>query len=71
MQTPGPILTIILLYIVTVRQGPKLMESQKPVELSRVLVVYNFALVALSAYMFYEVSVSVHLTFQTRVTFEA
>ena len=56
MATPGPILTIFLLYIVTVKQGPKLVESQKPIELSLLLVVYNFGLVALSVYMCYEVS---------------
>ena len=58
METPGPILTIILLYMITVHQGPKLMESQKPLDISSVLVVYNFALVGLSAYMFYEVSLA-------------
>ena len=55
MATPGPILSIFLLYIVTVKLGPKFLEAQKPIDLSSVLVVYNFALVVLSAYMCYEV----------------
>ena len=61
MATPGPILTIFFLYIVTVRQGPKLMESQKPVDISKILVVYNMGLVVLSAYMCYEVSLKIFL----------
>ncbi|KAJ8305412.1 hypothetical protein KUTeg_015957 [Tegillarca granosa] len=55
METPGPILAIFVLYLITVRQGPKLMEQQKPLQLNNVLIMYNIVLVGLSAYMFYEV----------------
>lgn len=55
MATPGPILTIFFMYLVTIKQGPKLMASQKAMELSSLIFLYNIGLVVLSAYMFYEV----------------
>ncbi|XP_053395945.1 elongation of very long chain fatty acids protein 4-like [Mercenaria mercenaria] len=58
MATPGPVLTIFLMYLITIKQGPKLMEAQKAMDLKKCIVVYNLGLVALSAYMFYEFLVS-------------
>ena len=55
MDSPVPILTIFVLYLVMVKQGPKMMEQQKAWPMSNALVVYNMALVVLSAYMFKEV----------------
>lgn len=36
------------------------MENRKPLDLKGVLILYNFSVVALSVYMIYEVSQSVH-----------
>lgn len=36
------------------------MENRKPLDLKGVLIFYNFSVVALSVYMIYEVSQSVH-----------
>lgn len=38
--------------------GPIYMRDKKPLELRRVLVIYNAFQVAISGYMFYEVSIS-------------
>ncbi|KAJ8305414.1 hypothetical protein KUTeg_015959 [Tegillarca granosa] len=62
METPGPILAIFVLYLITVRQGPKLMEQQKPLQLNNVLIMYNIVLVGLSAYMFYEFTMTAILS---------
>lgn len=74
MATPGPIVTIFFMYLVTITQGPKLMASQKSMELSALIFIYNVGLVCLSAYMFYEVrgmginnSVDVYVIMQRKV----
>ncbi|XP_069126862.1 very long chain fatty acid elongase 4-like [Argopecten irradians] len=54
METPVPLLTLLVLYLVMVYQGPRAMAPHKPLPLTSVLVAYNLALVCLSAYMFYE-----------------
>nr|XP_055023619.1 elongation of very long chain fatty acids protein 7a [Misgurnus anguillicaudatus] len=55
MSSPLPQTIIISLYIYfVVSLGPRLMENRKPFELKRVLVVYNFSVVAYSLYMCYE-----------------
>ena len=38
--------------------GPRLMAKREPFELKPILIVYNFAMVILSAYMCYEVSLT-------------
>ncbi|CAB1324670.1 unnamed protein product [Coregonus sp. 'balchen'] len=43
-----------LLYLGVVWAGPKLMKRREPVDLKAVLIVYNFAMVCLSVYMFHE-----------------
>lgn len=55
VHSPVPISCIFLCYLVTIWVGPKLMARRQPVNLKPVLIVYNFAMVCLSAYMFYEV----------------
>ncbi|KAK3089790.1 hypothetical protein FSP39_006559 [Pinctada imbricata] len=62
MESPVPIVTIFILYLVMVKQGPKMMEQQKPMQLSSGLVIYNLALVCLSAYMFEEFLVTAILS---------
>lgn len=56
MKTPLAISVIFVMYVVTVLAGPSLMKGRNPVNLRLVLIPYNFALVVLSVYMFYEVS---------------
>lgn len=55
MESPVPILTIFVLYLLLVKQGPRWMEQYKPLQLQGWLVIYNLALVGLSVYMFEEV----------------
>ena len=64
MASPGPVVTIFLLYLATVRQGPRLIEGQKAVEISSLVVVYNAVLVIMSAYMCYEVRKDTDLHFE-------
>ncbi|XP_020899600.1 elongation of very long chain fatty acids protein 4 isoform X1 [Exaiptasia diaphana] len=59
IATPWPTLCLMTLYLIIVKVGPKLMENRKPWELKEVLVVYNFGLVLLSAYMLYEFIASI------------
>lgn len=54
MESPVPILTIFVLYLLLVKQGPRWMEQYKPLHLQGWLVIYNLALVGLSVYMFEE-----------------
>lgn len=56
MYSPIPITCIFLCYLITVWLGPKLMAHRQPVNIKAILIVYNFSMVCLSAYMFYEVS---------------
>ncbi|KTF78609.1 hypothetical protein cypCar_00022025 [Cyprinus carpio] len=55
MSSPLPQTLIIVFYIYFVMSlGPRLMENRKPFDLKRVLVIYNFSVVAYSLYMCYE-----------------
>ncbi|KAK7089276.1 hypothetical protein V1264_024822 [Littorina saxatilis] len=54
MKSPVPSAIIGILYLVAVTAGPSIMRDRKPLNLKWILIPYNFALVALSAYMFYE-----------------
>ena len=55
VYSPVPITCIFLCYLLLIWAGPKLMKHRQPVNLKPLLIVYNFAMVCLSAYMFYEV----------------
>lgn len=55
VYSPVPVTLIFMVYLCLVWAGPRLMRHKEPVDLQLVLVVYNFAMVGLSAYMFYEV----------------
>lgn len=58
MSSPFPQTIIIAAYIYFVTSlGPRLMENRKPFDLKRPMIVYNFAIVAFSLYMIYEVNV--------------
>uniref|UniRef100_A0A665WT76 Elongation of very long chain fatty acids protein n=1 Tax=Echeneis naucrates TaxID=173247 RepID=A0A665WT76_ECHNA len=54
VRSPAPISCIFLCYLAIIWAGPKLMAKRQPVNLKAVLIGYNFAMVCLSAYMFYE-----------------
>ena len=55
MRTPFPAMGFIAAYFVFLWIGPKFMVNRKALDLKPILIVYNFGLVMLSAYMFYEV----------------
>ncbi|KAF3858523.1 hypothetical protein F7725_011724 [Dissostichus mawsoni] len=58
VYSPVPISSIFLCYLLIIWLGPKLMKNRQPVNLKPILIVYNFAMVCLSAYMFYEFTAS-------------
>ncbi|XP_004079097.1 elongation of very long chain fatty acids protein 4-like isoform X1 [Oryzias latipes] len=58
VYSPMPISCVFLCYLIIIWVGPKLMVNRQPVNLRTVLIVYNFAMVCLSAYMFYEFTAS-------------
>ena len=55
VYSPVPIVVIILLYLCVVWTGPRFMKHRGPVDLKGVLLLYNFAMVCLSGYMFQKV----------------
>lgn len=56
MQSPIPMSTILLCYLFFVLYlGPRIMANRKPFQLKEAMIVYNFALVALSIFIVYEV----------------
>ena len=59
IATPWPTISLVAFYLFIVKVGPKVMENRKAYNLREVLIVYNLALVALSAWMVYEVSAAV------------
>ena len=62
IATPWPTISLVAMYLFIVKVGPKVMESRKAYSLREVLIVYNLALVALSAWMVYEVSTMLELS---------
>lgn len=64
MQSPIPGTLLVILYLIIVWIGPKLMASREPFNLKPLLIVYNFAMVGLSFYMFWEVTLMDLLLFQ-------
>ncbi|XP_016128461.1 elongation of very long chain fatty acids protein 4-like isoform X2 [Sinocyclocheilus anshuiensis] len=54
IYSPVPIICMFLCYLGIIWIGPKLMKHTEPVNLKAVLIVYNFAMVGLSIYMFHE-----------------
>ena len=59
MATPWPTIALVGMYLFVVKVGPKIMETRKAYNLREVLIVYNFALLLLSAWMMYEVRAEV------------
>lgn len=55
VRSPVPLLLTIGVYLYLVKMGPIWMKSWKTYDLKTVMIIYNFSMVLLSAYMFYEV----------------
>jgi len=55
MQSYAPTLWAVSAYLIMVIVGPRIMANRKPVNVQLPMLAYNFALVLLSLYMFYEV----------------
>uniref|UniRef100_A0A9J7X516 Elongation of very long chain fatty acids protein n=2 Tax=Cyprinus carpio TaxID=7962 RepID=A0A9J7X516_CYPCA len=58
VYSPLPVGGIFLCYLIIVWLGPKLMAYREPVNIKALLIIYNFSMVCLSAYMFYEFTAS-------------
>uniref|UniRef100_A0A3Q1JD50 Elongation of very long chain fatty acids protein n=1 Tax=Anabas testudineus TaxID=64144 RepID=A0A3Q1JD50_ANATE len=58
VYSPVPITCIFMCYLIIMWAGPKIMANRQPVNLKPILIPYNFAMVCLSAYMFYEFTAS-------------
>lgn len=56
---PWPTVVILLLYLWFVYQGPSFMAKKQPMNLKSFLLIYNFGLILLSGFMFYEVSITI------------
>ncbi|XP_076440355.1 very long chain fatty acid elongase 7-like isoform X3 [Babylonia areolata] len=54
MDSPLPSFVICLAYFIFVALGPSIMKDRKPIEMRRVLVVYNIAMVGMSTFCFVE-----------------
>ena len=55
LQTPEPMLFVVLAYLAFVVIAPRVMENREPFDLKKFILVYNFMLVALSGYMCFQV----------------
>lgn len=55
MQSPLPTLLLCAGYLVMCYMGPQTMAKRQPFELKPLILLYNFVMVILSAYMCYEV----------------
>ncbi len=56
VDSPLPSALICLGYLVVVYMGPSLMANRPAFKIKELLIIYNFAMVALSGYLFYEVN---------------
>ncbi|ESO02220.1 hypothetical protein HELRODRAFT_188628 [Helobdella robusta] len=51
LRTPEAMLIIVILYLIFVVAAPRIMEKRPAMDLKKLIIVYNFALVGLSGYM--------------------
>nr|UZG94250.1 fatty acid elongase 8a [Paedocypris micromegethes] len=54
VYSPVPVSVVFLCYLLVIWTGPKIMAERPPVDIKALLIPYNFFMVCLSAYMFYE-----------------
>jgi len=67
MSSPWASLIICILYVVIVEWAlPRYMDKRKPLEFRSVIVIYNFAMVLLSGYIFVEVFNHILVSFVTQ-----
>ena len=59
MRSPDSVLLVTGLYLLVVKYGPSFMADKQPVRATGLMVIYNFFMVGLSLYMFFEVSLAV------------
>lgn len=55
MDNPLPTLTISSMYLLFLWLGPKYMKNREAFQLRKTLIVYNFSMVVLNAFIFKEV----------------
>ena len=55
IKTPVPISVIFVMYVLLVFIGPRFMRNREALQLKAFIVPYNFILILLSIYMFFEV----------------
>ena len=56
MSSPLPSAIICTLYVIFVLFGQTIMKNREPFQIKKILLVYNFSMVTISGYLFYEVS---------------
>ena len=56
MESPWPTLVLCGAYLTMCYWGPRVMAAREPFQLRPLIILYNLAMVLLSAYMCYEVS---------------
>ena len=56
MSSPLPSAIICTLYVVFVLFGQTIMKNREPFQIKKILLVYNFSMVTISGYLFYEVN---------------
>jgi len=54
LQTPEPMLIVVMSYLAFVFIAPRFMEHRPPMDLKKLIIVYNFFAIALSGYMCFE-----------------
>ena len=59
MQSYVPTLCVVGVYLIMAVTGPRIMANRQPLNVQLPMLIYNFGIVILSVYMFYEVSVMI------------
>ena len=59
MQSYVPTLCVVGVYLLMAVAGPRIMANRQPLNVQLPMLIYNFGIVILSVYMFYEVSVMI------------
>lgn len=65
VSSPIPTIIIVMAYLAFVHKGLRWMKRREAYDLKLVLQIYNFCLVLLNAYIFYEVCFSTHLMYSS------
>ncbi|CAK1603820.1 unnamed protein product [Parnassius mnemosyne] len=69
MKSPVPLLFLSITYLLFVlKLGPKVMKLRQPLQLKKVITVYNLFQVAYSCFLFFIISTSIYYYFFAKVT---